>query len=49
MENEKKNPVQNTTMTLKECAKDQRWLDALSIIRRDLKYRLKNNCYGEER
>jgi hypothetical protein len=47
METPKKQNVQNTSITLKECLENQAWLDAYEKIKRDTAYRLKNHYYDE--
>ena len=47
METPKKQDAQNTSLTLKDCAKDPRWIEGYEIIKRDTSYRLKNHFYDD--
>lgn len=47
MENQKKDPVQGTHITMKECLNDPEWQKAYELIVRDTKYRLKNHFYDD--
>ena len=48
METQKKNHVQSTHITLKECLNDPEWLKGLELIQRDTKTRLENSWYETE-
>lgn len=47
MEKKKKENVQNTHITLKDCLEDPNWQKGREIIERDTRNRLKNHLYDD--